>query len=175
MRETKEKLVTENLRLAGFMAKRFRNAGIEWDELQSLCYLGLVEAADRFDPKKGKFATIACICMQNQVLKTLRDQKRKYIPTVSTSASISAAEDLQIEDMLFYEEPGFRCIEHEDLLAEIQKLPEKESVCIRMWLDHVRQADIAQRVGVTPSYVSRLIKSGAKKEAARLSLERRTS
>ena len=159
---TKEKLVVENLRLAGYMAKKFLNTGVEWDELLSLCYLGLVEAATRFDPERGKFVTIACLMMKHHVLVEMRKRKKRIL-TVSFDAPIPGCEDLHIEDLLSYEEQGFKRIEQEDLLNGICILPEKEKHCILLWLGNARQTEIARQVGVTQSYVSQMIKSGARK------------
>ena len=53
MDKEKEQLITENIRLAYYVAKRFLNSGIEYDDLVSVASLGLVKAAKKFNQEKA--------------------------------------------------------------------------------------------------------------------------
>ncbi|MBS6195444.1 MAG: hypothetical protein KH828_07685 [Clostridiales bacterium] len=66
----REELITENIGLAYYMANRFRSTHIEYEELVSLAFLGLVEAANANNPEKDtKFATFAAIVMRNEIMQ----------------------------------------------------------------------------------------------------------
>lgn len=54
MIEEKERLVLHNLRLAGYMAQKYKSTGIDFDELTSISYMGLVKAANSYQPERGK-------------------------------------------------------------------------------------------------------------------------
>ena len=57
MTEEKERLVVDNLRLAGYMAQKYKSTGIDFDELVSIGYMGLVKAANSYQPERGKFSS----------------------------------------------------------------------------------------------------------------------
>ena len=61
-----EKLVTDNLALAKYVAKKYIQSGLEYDDLLQVAYEGLVLAAARYDPSKGfAFSTFAVCCMDS--------------------------------------------------------------------------------------------------------------
>lgn len=171
MEAAKEKLVTENMRLAGYMVKRYSNTGIEWEELQAICYLGLVEAAARFEESRGiSFSTLACTCIKNAVLKTIRDRKalKRDFVTVSLDTPISREDGktFTLEDILPVEEPAFGEFEEEDLLHGIRtsdRLRGVEREALLLWLAGERQDVIGKKIGHSQPYVSRIIKKGAEK------------
>ena len=71
----KETLVEDNLNLAYYIAHRFQSYGIEFDDLVSICFVGLAKAANTYDPEKAKFATLAVMIMRNKVLMELRKKE----------------------------------------------------------------------------------------------------
>lgn len=166
----REKLVTENLRLAGYMMKHYGDSGIEPEELQSLCYLGIVEAASRFDKSRGtRFSTLACRCMQNNIHGLMRDrkaQKRDFV-TVSLAKVISSDETrLTLEDLLFCEDMDLKKIEDSELIRSIKNsgdLTEKERKAVLLWLAGERQDAIGKEIGLSQSYTGRLIRKCARK------------
>ena len=58
MTEEKERLVLDNLRLAGYMAQKYKSTGIDFDELTSISYMGLVKAANSYQPERGKSSSV---------------------------------------------------------------------------------------------------------------------
>lgn len=82
-------LVVANLSLAGFMANRYRRAGIDLDDLMQEATIGLILAARRFDPDRGvRFATYAAWWVENQV--------RRYIRSRGASIRVGDRMDLTI-------------------------------------------------------------------------------
>lgn len=79
-----KELAEENLRLAYATAGRLRGCGIEYGELVSICSLGLVKAADTYDPGKGcMFSSYAITVMRNEVLQEIRREKKNACAGVS--------------------------------------------------------------------------------------------
>ena len=73
----KKELVEHNLKLVVHIAKRFANTDIDIDDLVSIGTIGLIKAIDRYDPKKqAKLATFASTCIENEILMTLRANKK---------------------------------------------------------------------------------------------------
>ena len=68
-----EKLVTDNLALAKYVAKKYIQSGLEYDDLLQVAYEGLVLAAARYDPGKGfAFSTFAVCCMEKRIWMQFR-------------------------------------------------------------------------------------------------------
>lgn len=92
-------LITSNMGLAHYAANRFSNTGIEYDDLVSIAYIGLVKAAKAFTVEKGcKFATFAMRCIDNEILMTIRNSK-KSCKAVSHLHDL-VHENITIEDLL---------------------------------------------------------------------------
>lgn len=154
-----EVLVTENMGLAGYMAKRFLNTGIEYRELYSLAYLGLVKAANSFNARKSKFATYAARVMRNEILMFLR-QNRRHSLCVSYDALMSQ-DDNKDNAFLYlfgYEDPELERIENigmYDFLTE--DLSEREKLVVdQVIIGGIFQSDVGRQLGVSQSYISRV-------------------
>lgn len=171
MDSAREKLVTDNMRFARYMAKKFLNTGIEYEELVSLGYLGLVQAAARFDEDRGaKFVTLAGSCIQNTILQEAR--RKRYRDSL-ISASLDAAviendrgEPITLGDVIPSEETGYWELEANDWCknaAESKALTAKERDIMILYLNGLRQQEISNTVGVSQSYVSRLVRKASRK------------
>lgn len=154
-----ELLVTENMGLAGYMAKRFLNTGIDYDELCSIAYLGLTKAAGSFNAEKGKFATYAIRVVHNEILAYLRNNK-KHRQCMSYDALIcSGDEDTDTFLSIFgCEDPELERVENiglYDFLLEDLSEREKQVVDLVI-IGETLQTDVGRRLGVSQSYVSRI-------------------
>lgn len=154
-----ELLVTENMGLAGYMAKRFLNTGIDYDELRSISYLGLTKAAGSFNAEKGKFTTYAIRVIQNEILMYLRRNK-KHRQCVSYDAMMrSDNEDTNAFFSIFgCEDPELERVENiglYDFLMEDLSEREKQVVDLII-IGETLQTDAGNRLGVSQSYVSRI-------------------
>lgn len=159
------------MNLVHFLAKKFLNTGMEYDDIISVGYVGLVKAAGLFDENRGlKFSTLAGHCITNEILLEARKiRKWNRIITVSMEECVYSNDDgneLTLSDMLPCEETGYREFENADwvrCLKETDRLSDKERTVLFLWMAGRRQNTIADRLGHSQSYVSRMIKSSARK------------
>ena len=71
--KAREKLITHNLRLVVYIAKKFESSGVGLDDLISIGTIGLIKAVNTFSPEKNiKLATYASRCIENEILMYLR-------------------------------------------------------------------------------------------------------
>ena len=77
-RSARDQLIQEHIGFAQFMARQFFFSGIEWKDLQSMAYEGLIRAADHYNPALGfQFTTFAGRVIKNEILSELRRLKRQ--------------------------------------------------------------------------------------------------
>lgn len=175
-RTAREKMIVHNLRLVIYIAKKFENSAVNIEDLTSIGSLGLIKAVNSFKPSKNiKFATYASRCVENEILMFLRKQSNKNID-VSIDDALSVDSDgneLNLIDILYTDEYEVsRNIEEESekqvLWQSIQTLPkrEKEIILMRFGLNGTpekTQKEVADEIGISQSYISRLEKRIFKK------------
>ena len=169
--KARNKLIEHNLRLVAHLVKKYFQTYESQDELISIGSLGLIKAVDSFDSKNGaRFATYAAKCIQNEILMFFRSQKRRgnevsihetidvdrdgnpltYIDVISTEDTI--AEDLDLK---------IRTRRALGLVRRILTDQERQIIIARYGLtgrDPMTQRDVAARLGISRSYVSRIEK-----------------
>ncbi len=69
-------LIERNLRLVAHIAKKYQNSDEDMEDLISIGCIGLIKAIDTFDDRKGRLATYACRCIDNELLMLLRGKKK---------------------------------------------------------------------------------------------------
>ena len=74
--KAKEILIERNLRLVAHIAKKYQNVEEDMEDLISIGTIGLIKAVDTFDAGKGRLATYACRCIDNELLMMLRTRKK---------------------------------------------------------------------------------------------------
>ncbi len=164
-------LIERNLRLVVYIAKKFENAGINVEDLISIGTIGLIKAVNTFNPEKNiKLATYASRCIENEILMYLRRNSR-------TRTEVSFDEPLNVDwdgnELLLSDILGtesdivYNHIEEEvnrNLLGYAMKkltLREKQIMEMRFGLVSGRemtQKEVADRMGISQSYISRLEK-----------------
>ena len=170
-RENRRKLVERNLRLVVYIAKKFENTGIGLEDLISIGTIGLIKAANTFRPDKNiKLATYASRCIENEILMYIR--KSGNIKTeLSFDEPLSTdwdGNELLLSDVLGSDgdEVG-RGIEQEDekflLLSFVCELPPREKQIMEMRFgmngyEEYTQKEVADALGISQSYISRLEK-----------------
>ncbi|MDD3705103.1 MAG: RNA polymerase sporulation sigma factor SigE [Clostridiaceae bacterium] len=177
-------LIERNLRLVVYIARKFENTGVGVEDLVSIGTIGLIKAVNTFDPdKKIKLATYASRCIENEILMYLRRNNR-------TKTEISFDEPLNIDwdgnELLLSDILGtdndiiYRYLEDEidKQLLEIalKKLSEREKRIMELRFglnDGVEktQKEVADMLGISQSYISRLEKriiKRLKKEISRM-------
>lgn len=167
----KSKLIEHNLRLVAFIAKRFENTGANIEELISIGTLGLIKAVSTFNSGKNvKIATYASRCIENEILMFIRktSSQRKEISIDEPLSVDWDGNELLLSDVLG-SDADVVSKEMEDqeerkfLRRAVSELNERERVIIEMrygLVDGVEltQKEVADMLGISQSYISRLEK-----------------
>ena len=180
----KDSLVEHNLRLVVYIARKFENTGVDLDDLISIGAIGLIKAVRSFNiDKKIKLATYASRCIENEILMHLR-RTAKLKAEVSFDEPLSAdyeGNELLLSDVMGTDEDiVYKNLEEKQerasLRKAIEKLPtrEKNIIELRYGLgnyDELTQREVADILGISQSYISRLEKKilgKLKKEMSKL-------
>ncbi len=180
----REKLIVHNLRLVVYIAKKFENSGVNIEDLISIGTIGLIKAVNTFSPEKNiKLATYASRCIENEILMHLRKIASQKIE-VSLDEPLNTdwdGNELMLADVLGSDVDEIsREIEEDDekkILREIiDNLPkrEREIIDMRFGLDEkeeLTQKEVADIMGISQSYISRLEKRIIKKLGNRLNAQ----
>ena len=174
--DAKDKLIEHNLRLVVFLAKKYENTGVDLEDLVSIGTIGLIKGIQTFQSGKNiKLATYASRCIDNEILMHLRKNK-KTKTEVSIDASLSfdgEGNELHLEDVLGTE-PDIvtKSIEEENdkkvMLEEVMKLKprDRDIIVLRYGLlgnDELTQKEVAEKLGISQSYISRIEKKVIKR------------
>lgn len=180
----KAKLIEHNLRLVVYISHKFENTGVDPDDLISIGTIGLIKAVGSFRLEKNiKLATYASRCIENEILMYLRR-------TVKLKSEVSFDEPLNTDfegnELLLSDVLGTDSdvvyggvengVEKELLKEALGKLPERERKIMYMRFglggkEEMTQKDVADVLGISQSYISRLEKKiieRLKKEISKL-------
>ncbi len=169
--DAKQKLIERNLRLVVFIARRFENTGVNLEDLISIGTIGLIKAVGTYRRDKNiKLATYASRCIENEILMHIRkiaNQKAE----ISLDEPINMDYDgneLLLSDILGTDEDLILKPMEDDLdlrllRQAVRELPEREReiVVMRFGLEgqqELTQKEVAQKMGISQSYISRLEK-----------------
>ncbi|SHF42650.1 RNA polymerase sporulation sigma factor SigE [Desulforamulus putei] len=182
--KVKNILIERNLRLVVYIARKFENTGVGIEDLVSIGTIGLIKAVNTFDPhKKIKLATYASRCIENEILMHLRRNNK-------TRSEVSFDEPLNIDwdgnELLLSDVLGTETdIIYKNLEEEVDKKllhqallklsgRERRIMELRFGLNNgseKTQKEVADMLGISQSYISRLEKriiKRLKKEIHRL-------
>ena len=169
--EAKQLLISHNLRLVVFIARRFENTGINLEDLISIGTIGLIKGVNTYRRDRNiKLATYASRCIENEILMFIRK-------TSNQKAEISLDEpinmdcdgnELVLSDILGTDENVVtgqleEAVDLQLLRQALSQLPprEREIVNMRFGLEGVKertQKEVAEYMGISQSYISRLEK-----------------
>ena len=169
--EVSQTLVERNLRLVVYIAKKFENTGVGLEDLISIGTIGLMKAINTFNTdKKIKLATYASRCIENEILMYLRRSNR-IKGEISIDEPLNQDGDgneLLLSDILGTDgDVTSRRIEDEVdkslLRASIQKLSNRERNIMELRFGFISgnektQKEVADMLGISQSYISRLEK-----------------
>ena len=169
--ETRQKLVERNLRLVVYIAKKFENTGVGLEDLISIGTIGLMKGVNTFNANKNiKLATYASRCIENEILMYLRRCNR-IKGEISIDEPLNQDGDgneLLLSDILGTEaDITSRRIEDEVdkqlLKASREKLNSRERNIMELRFgfisgDEKTQKEVADMLGISQSYISRLEK-----------------
>ena len=169
--ESKSKLIEHNLRLVVYIARKFENTGINVEDLISIGTIGLIKAINTFNPEKNiKLATYASRCIENEILMYLRkNQTSKVEVSIDEPLNVDwDGNELLLSDILGTDnDVTYQRIEKEvdiKLLAIAMTMlsaREQEIVRLRFGLmgnKERTQKEVADLLGISQSYISRLEK-----------------
>lgn len=169
--EARETLIERNLRLVAHIAKKYAQSGVDTDDMISVGTIGLMKAVQTFRPEAGKLTTYASRCIENEMLMYLR-ANRKNRCMVLMGESIGEDKDgneMQLAELLGTDEDlvadeAETSIESARAIRLMERvLDEREIRVIQMryGLDDGEpkpQHQVAQKLGISRSYVSRIEK-----------------
>lgn len=169
--EARSKLIEHNLRLVVYIARKFENTGINIEDLISIGTIGLIKAVNTFNPdKKIKLATYASRCIENEILMYLR-RNNKTRAEVSFDEPLNVdwdGNELLLSDVLGTENDiitkGIENQVNRKLLQNaLYKLNDREKQIMELRFglsgqEEKTQKDVADLLGISQSYISRLEK-----------------
>ena len=169
-KNARDKLIEHNLRLVAHIAKRYSSSEQEMEDLISIGIIGLIKAIDSFKGDKGyKISTYASKCVENEILMHIRATK-KIKAEVSMNTIIGTdkdGNDMELVDTIEANSKDaidtiYNKIMSEQVIKYINtKLPERERYIMNLryglnGYDQKTQQQIADELGISRSYVSRI-------------------
>lgn len=166
-------LIEHNLRLVVYIAKKFDNTGVGVEDLISIGTIGLIKSINTFNKDKNiKLATYASRCIENEILMYLRrNNKTKMEVSIDEPLNVDwDGNELLLSDILGTDEDViYKDLENEAecklLRRAINKLGERERTIIQLRFgigtpngQEMTQKEVAQYLGISQSYISRLEK-----------------
>ena len=169
--KAREPLIVHNLRLVVYIAKKFETPNASAEDLISIGTIGLIKAVNTFCPDKNiKLATYASRCIENEILMFLR-KSNQYKNEISIDEPLNVdwdGNELLLSDILGTDDDtvnkGIESeVEKQLLLEEIEKLCPREKQIMKMRFGlsgkkEMTQKQVADEVGISQSYISRLEK-----------------
>lgn len=169
--QARNALVEHNLRLVAHIVKKYQGAEDEAEDLISIGTIGLIKAVVTFEENKGKLATYAAKCIENELLMHMRSKKKmsrevSYYEPIGTDKEGNEIHLLDIIESDERDTFSRICLKADskkayDLLEHILPERERQVLIMRYGLYGCReytQREIAQIMGISRSYVSRIEK-----------------
>ena len=171
--EAKNILIERNLRLVAHIVKKYQGVEEDLDDLISIGTIGLIKAIHTFNGEKSnRLSTYAARCIDNELLMLLRSKKRPIRKFPSTNQSVQ--NEINLLDVI--ENEPVDVVDHYSLKEDIKKLyslldqvlneRELEVLKLRYGLygeKELTQREIAKRLNISRSYVSRIEKNAVLK------------
>ena len=171
--EAKDILIQRNLRLVAHIVKKYQGAGEDSDDLISIGTIGLIKAIQTFDfQKASRLSTYAARCIDNELLMLLRSKKKsnKEVSLYEPIGTDKEVNEISLLDVI--ESEPVDVVRNYSLKQDIdylyQLLPkilsprEQEIITLRYGLygkEELTQREIAKRLNISRSYVSRIEKT----------------
>ncbi len=169
--KAKEVLIEHNLRLVAHIAKKYQNVEEDMEDLISIGTIGLIKAVDTFDAGKGRLATYACRCIDNELLMMLRARKKvsKEISLYEPIGTDKEGNEINLLDVIEGQQTDV--VDRLTLCENLQRMfflldhcltpREREILFLRYGImggKEQTQSEIGKKLGISRSYVSRIEK-----------------
>lgn len=180
----REILIERNLRLVAHIAKKYQNVEEDMEDLISIGTIGLIKAVETFDAGKGRLATYACRCIDNELLMMLRARKKtaREVSLYEPIGTDKEGNEINLLDVI--EGQQIEVVDRIALYEDLKRLfglfdkcltdREKEILFLRYGLCTGREAtqsEIGKKLGISRSYVSRIEKKALGKLRERFEQE----
>lgn len=175
-KKAKECLIEHNLRLVAHIVKKYQNVNEDPEDLLSIGSIGLIKAIDTFDAGKGRLATYACRCIDNELLMLLRSKKKsaREVSLFEPIGQDKEGNEIRLMDVMEQEQTDVvDLLEKERMNINLRVyldtcLSDRERVVLRMRYglfpsEPKTQNEISRQLGISRSYVSRIEKRALKK------------
>lgn len=175
--EARDCLIMRNLRLVAYIARKYNAGDRDMDDLISIGTIGLIKGIDSFDESKNiRLATYAARCIENELLMMMRSDKKssKDMYLYDSIGSDKEGNEINLLDIIEYEDEDI--VERITMDSYIEKLDvvmkktltdrEYDIIRLRYGLDgdnEKTQREIADKYGISRSYVSRIEKTALNK------------
>lgn len=174
--QAKDKLIEHNLRLVAHIVKKYYTVGCEQEDLISIGTIGLIKAVSTFNSDKGiRLATYAARCIENEILMHFRNLKKSSqdvyisdpIDTDKEGNSLSLIDIIADENDVEEEiDKKIKLQKLKVLLSGALEEREKQIICMRYGIggtSELTQREIAKKLNISRSYVSRIEKAALEK------------
>ena len=156
----RDELITHNLRLVVYLAKKYEGSGVPSEDMVSIGTIGLIKAVNTFTPERSiKLATYASRCIGNEILMYLRksSNRRQEASIGEPLTDVLSSEENQVGQRLEQD------AERASLRRSVEQLSPRERQIMELrfgLLDGVErtQKEVADAIGISQSYISRLEK-----------------
>lgn len=174
-------LIERNLRLVAHIARKYSGPAVSIEDYISIGCIGLIKAVNTYSSKKSvRLATYAARCIENEILMSIRTSKKNR-QEVSISLPIGTDKDgneISLNDILGTDQDEVvdnlsLKMQIKELYEKLQILPQREKliICMRYGLgpyDRTTQREIAEKLHISRSYVSRIEKKALERLRASL-------
>ena len=175
--DAKNTLIEHNLRLVVHVVKKYAQSGKDQEDLISIGTIGLIKAINTFNPDKGiRLATYAAKCIDNEILMLMRSSKKHHcevsmydpIGTDNEGNEINLLDVLKSDSEMILDEVEYKIQVGKlyETLDNVLRPREKKILTLRYGMvtgKSVTQREIADLLGISRSYVSRIEKKAIKK------------
>ena len=169
-KDAKEKLIMHNLRLVAHITKKYQNSPEDAEDYISIGIIGLMKAIDTFDAGRGRLATYACRCIDNELLMMLRARKKsaKEVSLYEPVGTDKEGNEIQIYDLCTEKDDILCTLERQEAVEALRKAVntvldkrERDVIIRRYGLNGDKeqtQQEVGKVYGISRSYVSRIEK-----------------
>lgn len=169
-KEAKDKLIMHNLRLVAHITKKYQSAPEDTEDYISVGIIGLMKAIDSFDASRGRLATYACRCIDNELLMMLRARKKssREVSLYEPVGTDKEGNEIQIYDLCTEKDDVLLTLEKQESLAALQGAmesalePRERDIIVRRYglggRKEQTQQEVGKLYGISRSYVSRIEK-----------------